>query len=461
MTPLSGSRVLVVGLGATGRAVVDALAGAGTSVTVVDAADTEPLREVAAALRARGVTVLLGVADADAYRAAGGPAVEVVIASPGVPERHPLLSLAATVYSEPELAWQLAGGRTRLLGVTGTNGKTTTTELLAACVGAPAGGNIGTPLVQLLGADPPPLVVAELSSFQLRFCETLRPDVAVLLNVAADHLDWHGDLHAYGAAKARLWQRQRDQDVLVVNADDAGAQAVVGRHPAPGRTVSFTLSAPGHDQVGVRDGRVVSRLAAAPATIAAVADLGVHGPHNVANVTAAVAAALSAGLPPGALEAPLRAYRAGHHRLEVVATVGGVTYVDDSKATNPHAAAAALASYPAGAVVWIAGGLGKGLTFEGLSGDVARAVHTAVTIGQAGPDLARVARDAGCQVVEAGTLDRAVTAAAAAARPGDVVLLAPACASMDQFRDYAHRGQVFRDAVLALRPPQEVAHGPR
>jgi UDP-N-acetylmuramoylalanine--D-glutamate ligase len=492
MTP--GSRVLVVGLGVSGEAAARELLRRGVAVNVVDAAHGPALVARAEALRAAGATVRLGRS-----AAADVEAVDLVVTSPGVPQDGPVLAAAirrgVPVYSEPELAWRLVAGRTRLLAVTGTNGKTTTTEMLAACLGAAAAGNIGTPLVSLLGADEPVgLVVAELSSFQLQFAQTLRPDVAVLLNLAPDHLDWHGGWDGYQAAKARVWRAQRPTDWAVVNADDRGAQAAVVAHPPPGRRATFTLSRPRHGQVGIDDGAIVAFLGGEPVEVIGVGDLALRGPHNLANAVAAVAAACCAGADPRALAPALRGYRAGAHRLEAVATVDGVAYVNDSKATNPHAAAAALASFGddaggggdlgredrgdgslggdrgsvggdrgsgsgsvggGGRVVWIAGGLAKGLTFESLRDDVARYVRAAATIGTAGPDLAALVAGLGLPVVQAGTLDVAVRAAADLARPGDTVLLAPACASMDQFSDYAERGRAFRTAVAAL-PSREV-----
>jgi len=452
MTP--GTRVLVVGLGVSGEAAARELLRRGVEVHAVDAAHTPALAARAEALRDHGATVSLGSSAAEDV-----DGVDVVVTSPGVPQDGPVLAAAARrgvpVYSEPELAWGLAAGRTRLLAVTGTNGKTTTTELLAACLGAVAAGNIGTPLVSVLGADEPPaVVVAELSSFQLQFTHTLRPEVAVLLNLAPDHLDWHGGLDGYRAAKARVWRWQRPSDWAILNADDTGAQAAAAAHPPVGRRAAFTLSPPRQGQVGVDGGVIVTFLGEEPIEVVGVAELAVRGPHNLANATAAVAAACCAGADPRALAAPLRGYQAGAHRLEVVATVDGVVYVNDSKATNPHAAAAALASFAGlgdgGRVVWIAGGLAKGLTFESLRAEVARCVRAAATIGTAGPDLARLVEELGLPVNRAGTLDVAVRAAAEMARPGDTVLLAPACASMDQFHDYAERGRAFRSAVAAL-----------
>ncbi|MPZ71942.1 MAG: UDP-N-acetylmuramoyl-L-alanine--D-glutamate ligase, partial [Nitriliruptorales bacterium] len=287
------------------------------------------------------------------------------------------------------------------------------------------------------------------------------PRVAVLLNVAPDHLDWHGSMRAYRAAKGRLWARQQPGDTAVYNADDAGARDVVAAHPPPAARLEFTLGAPADGQVGVEDGTLVVRREGLRSAVVSVTELSVSEPHNVANVCAAVAGAVAAGADATALVPALRAYQSGRHRLESVASVGGVHYVDDSKATNPHAAAAALASFPEKRVVWIAGGLGKRLEFSSLAPLIRRHVKAAVTIGTSGPTIAHLARSVGVHAVEAGRLDAAVAAAARLAEPGDTVLLAPACASMDQFTDYAERGQVFRTAVetLGAEYAQGAGHG--
>lgn len=464
----AGVRALVVGLGVSGAAAARSLAAAGAEVRVVDPGRGEALAARAAALAALGVEVRRDETEVDALLADR----TLVVPSPGVPPRAPLLSAArragVEVVSEPELAWRLSGGRTRVVAVTGTNGKTTTTELLAACLGAPAAGNIGTPLSELLGApEPPPLVVAELSSFQLHFTSSLAPEVAVVLNLAPDHLDWHGSFVAYAAAKARIWAAQRADGLALVNADDAEAAGLFDAHPPPARRARFAAAGGlrGDDSAplvaGVHDGAVWWADPEDPEERVPVVEVaalgggdGPPGPHQVANVCAVMAAAVAAGADPAALAAPLQAYRPGAHRLQRVGLHDGVAYVDDSKATNPHAAAAALATYPsapgAPSLVWIAGGLNKGLTFDGLAPLLPGRVRATVTIGSSGPALAAVARSAGVPVVEAGTLAEAVPAAAALARPGDTVLLAPACASMDQFADYAERGRAFAAAVAAL-----------
>jgi UDP-N-acetylmuramoylalanine--D-glutamate ligase len=457
---LAGRRFLIIGAGRSGTAAAQALLRRDADVTVLETGAAPIALVTIKALGEQGADVLTD------ERHVVLDSFDVIVPSPGVPEHHPLLAAAEAggiaVWSEPELAWRLADGRTTLVAVTGTNGKTTTTELLAACLNAPTAGNIGAPLTGLLSDSPPPLVVAELSSFQLRFAQTLRPHVAVLLNLAPDHLDWHGSMAAYRAAKSRLWAQQQPGDTAVVNLDDPGVRQAVHEHPPPAGVMGFTAATPQADQVGVADGVVVVRRGAQTTPVVAAADLLLTGPHNLANVCAAVAGAVAAGADPAGLGPALRGYHAGRHRLEPVATVAGVHYVDDSKATNPHAAAAALSSFPPGRVVWIAGGLGKGLEFSTLAPLVRRHVKAAVTIGTSGPQIAAVVRSAGIEVTEAGTLDAAVRIAARVAAPGDTVLLAPACASMDQFTDYAERGQAFRAAVESLpngRPTQGVAGG--
>ncbi|HWB71839.1 MAG TPA: UDP-N-acetylmuramoyl-L-alanine--D-glutamate ligase, partial [Egibacteraceae bacterium] len=338
-----GLPVLVLGLGVSGAASARALAGVGAAVCAVDADDSPALRARAAALAAAGVDARLRCGQPDLVSGR-----RLVVTSPGVRPDHPVVVAASEagvpVWSEPELAWRLSGGRARLVAVTGTNGKTTTAQLLADCLAAPAAGNIGTPLVDVLAtAVPPSVVVAELSSFQLHFADRLRPAVAVLLNVAPDHLDWHGSLDSYAAAKARVWARQRpvhgggrdDADWAVVNVDDPGARELAARHPPPGRVVGFTLAGPTPGRVGVADGRVVANVGGSPVDVVGVDELGLAGRHNLANVCAAVAAAVCAGAEPAALAAPLRRFRSGPHRLEHVATIDGVAWVDDSKATNP------------------------------------------------------------------------------------------------------------------------------
>ncbi len=468
---LSGARVLVAGLGVSGRAAVDALVAADARVTTLDAvAEDADLHDEAA--------VDLAV-------------VDLVVASPGWRPTAPVLAGAVRrdvpVWSEVELAWRLRVDRTLgpdgprgpapWLAVTGTNGKTTTVGMLAA-IGAAAGldmpevGNVGTPVVQAVTDPAHDALAVELSSFQLHFTHSMTAEAAAILNVAADHLDWHGSLAAYAAAKARIYRGV--QVAAVYDTRDPRLEPLVRQADVAegARAVGVTLGAPGPGQLGLVDEVLVDRAFHLPvdhpgrqrqaAELGTLADLahlagpdGRLAPHVVADALSAAALARAHGVPAAAVRDGLRAYRPGAHRVELVATVGEVAYVDDSKATNAHAAAASLAGFAPGSVVWVAGGLAKGATFDELVAERADRLHAVVLIGAdpaplAGA-LARHAPSIPVEVVdptETGTvMTRAVSAARRLARPGDTVLLAPACASMDQFRSYAHRGEAFAAAA--------------
>jgi len=463
----AGLRVLVAGAGASGEAAARALLGLGALVTVADRVASPRT----AALAAAGARVELGLA-------APPEGTGLVVTSPGWRPDAPLLVAAAAagleVIGEVELAWRLgvaADRATPWLAVTGTNGKTTTVRMLesllrAAGLRAVAAGNVGLPAVAAVLADPPYDVLAvELSSFQLHWSPSPRPVAAAVLNVAPDHLDWHGSLAAYAADKARIYA---GDPVAVFNADDEWSTRLAGELP---RRVGCTLSRPGRGQLGVEDGALVDRAfgaaghpgrPAGPAVsgveLAAVGDVRPAGPHNVANALAAAALARAYGVPAAAVAAGLRGFVPDAHRNAPVGSVGGVSYVDDSKATNPHAAAASLAGYPR--VVWIAGGLLKGAPVDGLVAAVCPRLVGAVLLGADRAAIRdAVARHApGLPVVEVartddGAMGEVVRAAAGLARPGDTVLLAPAAASMDMFTDYAARGDAFAAAVRALDPP--------
>ncbi|MFN2557749.1 MAG: UDP-N-acetylmuramoyl-L-alanine--D-glutamate ligase [Nitriliruptorales bacterium] len=444
-------RALVVGLGRSGTSAARALAAAGVEVLAVERRQSaEEARELTTA----GVKeVLLGVDGSAAAELV--PSVDLVVPSPGVPERSAVLHQANSeglpIWSEPELGWRLAPRR--LVAITGTNGKTSVTELVtamlhAAGVDATACGNIGHPFTTAATTSPPESVlVAELSSFQLRFADTLRPDIGVLLNLAPDHLDWHGDFTAYAAAKAHLWQAQGKQDWAVGNADDAAASALV-RTSAPGRVAWTSSRGVPKVGVGVVEHRLVSRLEAHEGPLLPLTDLPSQAPHHIGNVAAAAAAALLAGAEAAAVAEAARRFRPGRHRLEVVALGGGVTWVDDSKATNPHAAAAALRAFRGAtpSVVWIAGGQSKGVDLAPLAHELAPVRH-AIFIGEAAERLVEVAGTRDLTVNRADSIEEAVTIAARVAIPGDTVLLAPACSSFDQFRDYAERGERFAAAA--------------
>ncbi len=448
-------RALVVGLGRSGRAAAAALAEQGIEVVAVDddpTADGSGLPDGVDVRAGRSGTTEVGE-------------VDLVVPSPGVPDHAEVMQAARSggrpVWSEPELAWRLFPRR--IVAVTGTNGKTSTTELTTAMLRAAgqdavACGNIGTPLVvAAAAAAPDATLVVELSSFQLEHTHRLRSAVGLLLNLADDHLDWHGSRVAYEEAKARMWQAQQDEDWALVNADDEAVVAISGRR-AHARLAVFSGShLPGKDAagatcgveigVGVSDGKLVSTIPSGRGTVLQLRDLPVSAPHHRANVAAAAGAAILAGAPHEAIAEAAAAYRPGRHRMEVVASARGVTWVDDSKATNPHAAAAALDGVRS--AVWIAGGLAKGVDLSPLAGHVGR-VRKALLIGEAAPALAELCAGVGVEAVICASIEEACDLAAEAARPGDTVLLAPACASFDQFRDYADRGQRFAAAARVV-----------
>jgi UDP-N-acetylmuramoylalanine--D-glutamate ligase len=446
-------RVLVCGLGISGTAAVEVLLHAGATVEVVDAATGDTAQSRAAALTARGAVVRLGDADRDIGRP------DLVVTSPGWAPDNPVLRRAASagvpIWGEVELAWRFTPPTTRWLAVTGTNGKTTTTEMLASMLAtaqlrSTAAGNIGTALLDAVRAEPPyDLLAVELSSFQLHWSSSVHPVAAALLNIAPDHLDWHGSLAAYAADKAAVFARMGADDVAVGNADDPQVRALLAAAPA-GRKVEFTLAAPGTGQLGVEDGWLVDRAFGLDGLLPVARMRGVIGPHNVANALAALGVALGAGVDKAACLAALTHFAPGAHRLATVLVRGGVRYVDDSKATNPHAAAQALASFDR--VVWIAGGLNKGLEFDELVAGARDRLVATVLIGSCADQIAAaLARHAPeVPVRYADSMHTAVEAAAGVARDGDTVLLAPAAASMDMFRDYRERGDAFRVAAEAI-----------
>ena len=476
----AGRPVCVAGLGISGVAAAEALLRVGARVTVVDERAGHAEQTKAEALRVLGADVRLGTEQVGAPP----PGTSLVVTSPGWRPTQPLLRAALgagiAVWGEPELAWRLAPRPVPWLAVTGTNGKTTTVGMLTAMLTAAgrrviAAGNVGTPLVQAVLADPPYDVLAvELSSFQLHWSRSIRPSAAAILNVAPDHVDWHGSFEAYASDKHRIWAdpvnggavtRLGDRyDVVtslvghdaprlptaVGNADDP-ISALLLRAAYAERRVEFTLGEPA-GRFGVRGADLVDDTGRALAPVTAVRP---GGPHNVANALAAAALARAHGVPADAVASGLAAYRPGGHRNATVAVVAGVRYVDDSKATNPHAAAASLSAY--GGVVWIAGGLLKGALVEDLVREHAGRLRAAVLIGRDRATIrAALARHApqvplvDVATTEDGVMREAVRAAARLARPGDTVLLAPAAASMDLFRDYAARGAAFAAAVEEL-----------
>ena len=441
-------RALVVGLGISGAAAVRALRERGYDVVGVDDVPSDAVQARRTELARLGVDV---VTKPDASTlAALVHDVDLVVPSPGVPPRHPVFAIArdrgVSVLGEVELASRWADKP--IVAITGTNGKTTVTGLVtemlvASGVAAVAAGNIGVPLVEA-AAGPAEVLVVEVSSFQLELTEHFHPGVAVWLNLAPDHLDWHPDIEAYGRAKARIWARQESDDTAVVNADDADVMRWAAT--APGRVVTFALDdgrattqADYRVDGGVlrtRDGSEIVDVASLPRSL----------PHDLANALAASAAALAAGADLDGVRAALQGWEGFPHRVALVGDAGGVQWYDDSKATNPHAALAALRGF--GSVVLIAGGRNKDLDLSVL-GEAADRVRAVVAIGEAAPDVEKAF--AGLRpVTVASSMDDAVRVAAAYAEPGDAVLLSPGCASFDWYTSYGERGDDFQRAVNDL-----------
>jgi UDP-N-acetylmuramoylalanine--D-glutamate ligase len=439
----SSERVVVVGAGVAGTAAARVLTGQGARVVVTEARSNSEL----GAGRAAELSELGAELHAGGHREEDLAGATLVVVSPGVAPSSPVFEWAAArgipVWGELELGARLA--RAPYIAVTGTNGKSTTTAMIEACLRAEgfdavACGNIGHsfPLAANGTAE---VLVVECSSFQLELQESFHPKVSVLLNVAEDHLDWHGSLAAYRAAKLKVFRLQGPADVHVGNRDDSGGAAASAEAACP--TIWITREEPGPGEMGFVGDRLVSHLGDDPVDIG---DQIPDGPGYREDAAAAAAAALSFGARASAVRDGLGSFRPLRHRGETVAELDGVRFMDNSKATNVHAALAALAHVED--VVLIAGGLAKGADVSRLATRADR-IRAAVAMGEAAPDVVR-ALEGVVEVKVASSIEEATRVAfELAARPG-TVLLAPACASWDQFRDYAERGKRFAEAARAL-----------
>jgi UDP-N-acetylmuramoylalanine--D-glutamate ligase len=425
-------RTLVLGAATSGMAAARLAKRLGHTVTVFD---ERP--EVAGAILGQGHAAVTGRWDPTML-----DGVDLVVTSPGFPERsRPItetLESGLPLISELEFGWRELGIPT--VAITGTNGKTTVTGLVsemleASGLAAPPLGNIGDPVSDAVGTGIDRAVL-EASSFQLRFIERFHAQVAVVTNVAPDHLDWHGSFESYLAAKLRIVERQGGDDLLVYDSDDAGAARIAAR--APGRVVAVSGISRTEDGYGPEAGG----LFFGPRSVA-LSELGVDSPAFLLDLVAAGAAAMDAGADPDAVVAVATRFHPGAHRRQLVASFGGMTFVDDSKASNPHAALASIRSYSS--VVLIAGGRAKGLDVRPLAGEPN--VRAVVAIGESAPALLEAAGDRG---IPARGMAEAVSLAVGVAHPGDVVLLAPGCASWDMFESYAARGSAFSEAVRAI-----------
>ncbi|HKJ24680.1 MAG TPA: UDP-N-acetylmuramoyl-L-alanine--D-glutamate ligase [Myxococcota bacterium] len=441
MDTLADQDVLVLGLGVSGRSAAAFCSERGARVTAADERAEEALAplDLPASVRVRLGGPLPDPADFD-----------LVVPSPGVPPSR-YAGRARRVWGDVELAARNL--RVPIVAVTGTNGKSTTVRLVeamlrAAGLRAEAAGNVGRPALELVGR-PLDVAVLEVSSFQLETVESFRPRVAVVLNLAPDHIDRHGSLEAYREAKARIFANQEEDDVAVLNAADPAVAALAARTRA--RVLRFHRGGPpgerGAGCAWLDAGSIRLRIGSEPSCVP-LDGLALHGTHNAENVMAALLAAVALGASPAAAARALPGFRSLPHRAETVATRDGVDWVDDSKATNPHAAARALEGC-ARPVVWIAGGRDKDLEFDELVEVACDRVREAILIGEASAKLAR-ALSGRVPCSEVGQLAAAVARAARVARAGDVVLLAPACSSHDQFTSYEERGRAFRTAVAAL-----------
>lgn len=447
---LTNKRVLVVGLGRSGVASALFLRERGARVTVSDAKPEDQLREEIPVLLDQGIAVETGRHGERTFQNQ-----DLIVVSPGVPFDSPPLvqarALGEPVIGEIELASEFLPGP--IVAITGSNGKTTTTTLIGEILTKSglktlAGGNIGKPAISLVAkSTPETLIVLEVSSFQLETIRSFRPKVGAILNITPDHLDRHRTFEAYTNAKARIFENQTASDFSVLNADDPTCVDLASRT----RAQVFWFSRKREVEAGafVRKGEIIFRRDGSEQEIILVADVPLKGAHNIENVLAAVCAAAPMGCDPQRIAQAIREFKAVEHRLEYIATIRGVEYYNDSKATNVDATIKALESFPAN-VHLILGGKDKGSDYTVLNDLLRQRVKCVYIIGAAAEKIESHIRGA-AEIVSSITIQNAVQHASASAQPGDVVLLAPACASFDQFQNYEHRGRVFKELVLAMR----------
>ena len=444
-----GKRVLVVGLGKSGIASATFLQTQGARVTVSDSKSEAHLRQEIPLLLDRGITVETGHHGERTFRDQ-----DLIVVSPGVPFDQPQIEQARQqgirVIGEIELAAQFVAGH--VIAITGSNGKTTTTSLCGDIIAAGGkktlvGGNIGTPAISFAEeADGDTWSVLEISSFQLETIESFRPEIAAILNITPDHLDRHHTFANYAAAKERIFENQRSSDFAVLNADDEPCVEIGNRLKA--QVLWFSRLREVKRGAFVRSERIIFRDVQSELEIMPVSDMLLKGAHNIENVLAAVCIGVAAGVAPEEIHKAVSQFKAVEHRLEYTATVNGVEYYNDSKATNVDATIKALESFSKG-VHLILGGKDKGSPYTVLNDLLHERVKTVYTIGAAATKIE--AEVTGVEVIHAETLENAVKLASQKAVKGDVVLLAPACASFDQFQSYEHRGRVFKELVQKMK----------
>jgi UDP-N-acetylmuramoylalanine--D-glutamate ligase len=451
---VKGKRVLVVGVGKSGVASSLFLKELGAKVTVSDSKSEEQLAHEIPMLLDHGIVVEAGQHSPRTFREE-----DLIVLSPGVPVNVPQLAPArqagVPIIGEIELASRFLKGR--VIAITGSNGKTTTTALAGEVLSmggyeVQVGGNIGTPAISLVPkATDDTYNVLEVSSFQLETIQTFRPYIAAVLNVTPDHLDRHGTFEAYMAAKARVFENQTAEDYAVLNAEDDSCSRMAGMTKAQVRWFSRVREV--EQGAFVRNGQIFYRDASGEREVMPVDEITLKGAHNVENVLASVCIGMITGCEPARIRRAVSGFKAVEHRLEYVATINGVQYFNDSKATNVDATIKALESFPAG-IHLILGGKHKGSPYTVLNDLLRERVKRVYTIGASAPIIEEDIQGT-VDVVRAGTLENAVRRAAEAAVKGDIVLLAPVCASFDQFQSYEQRGRVFKDAVKALEARQK------
>lgn len=453
---LPSGDMLVVGLGVSGDAAVrfllDRATKEGGRVVVVDSQDTPELREAAERVAAQGAEVMLGISEVRGE-------YDLAVMSPGIPPSSSL-RLSAQAHShesigELELAYRAS--TSPWMAVTGTNGKTTVTSLIAhllssASIPAIVAGNIGPAATQIATASgDSTTIVAEVSSFQLAATHYFHPRVSVLLNITPDHLDWHGSMEAYTSDKTAIFRNQGPGDTAVIDIDDMGSASLVEPVLEMGvdvRRIS-TQMVP-ELGAGMRDGVLILATDSGEIELLHRDELAIKGDHNVSNALAASAAAYAVGVGADRIAAGLHSFEPIAHRLEPLMAVDGVEYINDSKATNPDATIKALTAFPDRPLIVLLGGRNKGNSFDDLAVRVASACKSAVVFGEAADTILEALRSAGFEAAHTEDLEEAVKVAAQMASEGDAVLLSPACASFDQFQDYVDRGELFRRHVETM-----------
>lgn len=449
---VKGKKVLVVGAGKSGLAVSRFLSGRGATVILADAGRPVYPGGELEQIQATGVVLNFG-----GYPEVKQGSFDLVVMSPGVPLTvEPAVAAIASgvaLTGELELAYHFA--RAPVVAITGTNGKTTTTTLVGEIFknygrDTLVGGNIGLPLVTEVGRYAPgDLIVAEVSSFQLETVSTFKPKVAVILNITPDHLDRHVTMDSYIAAKTRIFSNQGPGDYTVLNYDDPLTKSL-GKG-SRGRVIYFSRRREMQSGVFVREGKIMASLNGIPETVCEAAEIGIPGAHNLENALAAVAVAKVMGVETACLAHTLKSFRGVPHRLEYVAEINGVRYINDSKGTNPDAAIKAIEAYT-GPVALIAGGKNKGSDFSAFAAKVKERAKVLILFGQCADLIAKAANDAGFRnILRVDNLGEAVLTAHRVARPGDTVLLSPACASWDMFNNFEERGDLFKEIVMSLK----------